>query len=122
MKYYRFLLTGLILISGLFSNSKEYVLTQTKIDNPISYVQYNPDDYPDRTRQGGDTYDDATEIESLPFSITGTTDGYTDDYDETCPYAGSTAPDVVYSFSPEYDIIFDDEVINVIRHVQYGES
>ena len=73
MKYYRFLLTGLILISGLFSNSKEYVLTQTKIDNPISYVQYNPDDYPDRTRQGGDTYDDATEIESLPFSITGTT-------------------------------------------------
>ena len=28
--------------------------------------------------------------------LTGTTVGFMNDYDETCPYAGSTAPDVVY--------------------------
>ena len=39
-------------------------------------------------------------IPSLPYSDTGTTAGYTDDYDEVCPYSGSTAPDVVYSYTP----------------------
>jgi hypothetical protein len=51
-------------------------------------------------RQGGDTVADATPITSLPFSDTGTTSGYMNDYDEVCPYSGSTSPDVVYSFTP----------------------
>jgi len=53
------------------------------------------------SRQGGDTIDDATVITELPFSGEGTTAGYTDDYDEVCPYTGATAPDVVYSITPE---------------------
>jgi hypothetical protein len=36
----------------------------------------------------------------MPYSNTGTTAGYTNDYDEVCPYTGSTAPDVVYSYAP----------------------
>ena len=31
--------------------------------------------------------------------LTGTTVGFTNDYDETCPYSGSTAPDVVYKMT-----------------------
>jgi hypothetical protein len=58
-------------------------------DNPI-----NPD------RQGGDTIFDATVIPGLPYSDSGTTAGYVNDYDEICPYSGSTAPDVVYEFTP----------------------
>ena len=55
-------------------------------------------------RQGGDTIADATPIASLPFSDVGTTSGYTNDYDEVCPYTGSTAPDVVYIFTATEDI------------------
>jgi hypothetical protein len=58
-------------------------------DNPI-----NPD------RQGGDTFATATVIGSLPYSDTGTTAGYANNYDEICPYSGSTSPDVVYVYTP----------------------
>ncbi len=37
-------------------------------------------------------------IPSLPFSDSGTTEGYTDDYDAVCPYTGSTSPDVVHKY------------------------
>ena len=49
-------------------------------------------------RQGGDTVVDATIIPAVPYSISGATCGYNDDYDEVCPYTGSTSPDVVYVF------------------------
>ena len=52
--------------------------------------------------QGGDTIAAALEI-SLPFSGSGTTVGYANDYDEACPW-GSWAPDVVYSYLPSEDI------------------
>jgi len=56
-------------------------------------------------RQGGDTIADATVVVSLPYNDTGTTDGYTDDYDHACPYEGSTSPDVVYAFTPTVDLV-----------------
>jgi hypothetical protein len=49
---------------------------------------------------GGDTCATATVIPSLPFSDTGNTCGFSDDYDEVCPFTGSTSPDVVYFFTP----------------------
>ena len=58
-------------------------------------------------RQGGDTIADATPIASVPFSDSGTTAGYANDYDEVCPYPGSTAPDVVYSFTPDEQILVE---------------
>jgi hypothetical protein len=33
-------------------------------------------------------------------TYTGTTVGFHDDYDEVCPYSGSTSPDVVYAYTP----------------------
>jgi len=55
-------------------------------------------------RQGGDTCFDAVDISGpLPISIAGTTVGYNNDYDEACPFEGSTAPDVVYAYTPMVD-------------------
>jgi hypothetical protein len=51
-------------------------------------------------RQGGEDIASATIIDGLPYSDFGTTAGHVDDYDEVCPYTGSTSPDVVYSYTP----------------------
>lgn len=49
--------------------------------------------------QGGDTITTAVPI-AVDTLTTGTTIGYTNDYDEVCPFSGSTSPDVVYSYAP----------------------
>ncbi|MBM4116127.1 hypothetical protein FJ251_00015 [bacterium] len=51
-------------------------------------------------RQGGDTVASATPITVLPFSGSGSTIGYGNDYDAVCPYNLPGAPDVVYSLVP----------------------
>jgi hypothetical protein len=61
---------------------------------------------PATLRQGGDTIADAIVI-TLPFSGEGATVGYVDDYDEVCPYTGSTAPDVVYTFTAPATMVLD---------------
>jgi uncharacterized repeat protein (TIGR01451 family) len=77
--------------------------TATKV--PSSVVPPPPD--PMVILQGGDTCANATVINSLPYTDDGTTVGYTNDYDEVCPYTGSTSPDVVYSFTPATDMAID---------------
>ncbi len=47
----------------------------------------------------GDTAADPFIVSALPFADAGTTVGFSNDYDETCPYAGSAAPDVVYAYA-----------------------
>ncbi len=64
------------------------------------------------SREGGDTVDDATVIDALPYNDTGSTSEANDDYDEVCPYEGSTSPDVVYSFTPAEDITIDITLCN----------
>jgi len=81
-------------------------LSPTAVEKPASITPPLPPD-PAVLRQGGDTIADAYVISALPFSDTGTTAGYTDDYDEACPYPGSTSPDVVYAFTPDMDIAID---------------
>ncbi len=48
----------------------------------------------------GETCADAIVIGSLPYSANGTTLGHNDDIDAPCEWGGSTAPDVVYSYTP----------------------
>lgn len=55
-----------------------------------------------KIRQGGDNVETAFLIEALPFYDYGTTVGYHDDIDFSCPYT-SAAPDVIYSFTPGHD-------------------
>jgi hypothetical protein len=72
-------------------------------------IEYNPLDYPDRTRQGGDTVDDAVVVTGIPYSNFGNTQGYTDDYEEQCDANDgvSTSPDVVYAYTPAEDEVFN---------------
>lgn len=75
-------------------------------DKQISATAPNVPD-PNVILQGGDTVNDATVIDALPYTTSGTTTGYTNDYDEICPYDSSTSPDVVYSYTPITDIAVD---------------
>ncbi|MFC1572851.1 hypothetical protein ACFL6M_04550 [Candidatus Eisenbacteria bacterium] len=53
----------------------------------------------------GDTIEEAWVVAGLPFTGTGNTCLFNDDYDEVCPYSGSVSPDVVYAFAPTYDML-----------------
>jgi hypothetical protein len=70
-----------------------------------------PPPVPELIRQGGDTFADALLITSEFFTADGTTAGFTDDYDEVCPYANSTSPDVVYRFTPAYEMVVDIDLL-----------
>ena len=74
-------------------------------DRPVKDNNVQPYDPANAYKQGGDTIFDATVIGGLPYYDTGTTAGYAHDYDEICPYSGSTAPDVVYTFTPTEDVV-----------------
>jgi hypothetical protein len=56
-------------------------------------------------RDIGDNMATPFEILSLPFSDSGTTCPYLNDYDEACPYPESVAPDVVYAYLAEGDVV-----------------
>lgn len=47
----------------------------------------------------GDNIENPFIVTGVPFTDNGTTEGFTDDYDEECPYTGSESNDVVYLFS-----------------------
>ncbi|MBD3222544.1 hypothetical protein GF314_15020, partial [bacterium] len=66
-----------------------------------------PPPEPEVIRQGGDTFDDAPLIDGAVAGLAGTTVGYTDDYDEVCPYTGSTSPDVVYRYQTSHETDVD---------------
>jgi hypothetical protein len=66
---------------------------------PVKTPAVYPQDVPGPQRQGGDTIATAMVIPAIPFDDIGTTVGYHDDYDETCPVDGNVAPDVVYRYT-----------------------
>jgi hypothetical protein len=53
-----------------------------------------------RSAVAGDVIGSALPIENLPFTDIRSSCVFVNDYDEACPYPGSTSPDVVYSYSP----------------------
>ena len=55
-------------------------------------------------RQGGDVIESAMPIAELPFTDSGTTIGYSDDYDATCP-TDDIGPDVCYRYVPPHDMV-----------------
>ncbi|MEZ4386875.1 MAG: hypothetical protein R3D98_04740 [Candidatus Krumholzibacteriia bacterium] len=89
----------ILLMLALAGACAAFDLGNQRPDKP--QVAY-PQNVPDADRQGGDTILDAVPI-GIPGASTGTTAGYTDDYDEVCPY-DSMSPDVVYSISPAADV------------------
>ncbi len=60
--------------------------------------------------QGGEDISTAVAIPSMPTTLTGTTDGYADDYQENCDGEGLVNfPDVVYSYTP-----VEDEFVDIV--------
>ncbi|MBZ0268759.1 hypothetical protein K8I85_11425 [bacterium] len=49
---------------------------------------------------GGDNIGSAAPIPVLPYTDGGNTCSFLNDYDEVCPFSGSSSPDVVYSYTP----------------------
>ncbi|MCF8234892.1 MAG: carboxypeptidase regulatory-like domain-containing protein [Bacteroidales bacterium] len=86
----------------LSKEEREDIMMQLKMKKTGG--EYDKTLYP-TPRQGGDDISTATLISSLPYTDFGTTSGYTNDYDEVCPYSGGTAPDVVYEYNPTDDMI-----------------
>jgi len=79
---------------------KDVTTTHKKVYNPAQ---------PDTSaflKVGADTCPGLT-IGSMPYSDTGSTTGAANNYDEVCPYTGSTAPDVVYRYDPTSTVICD---------------
>ena len=92
--------TDLAISSSGFEVSLSW--TRPELDNTEALFLGNPS----RNRQGGDNIENATVITELD-QLSGTTIGFEDNYDEVCPYVGSGATDVVYSFTPATDIAVD---------------
>lgn len=90
----------LVLTLALVGSAVAFDLGNQRPAKPADHSVYNA---PAGEKQGGDTLMDATPI-TLPYAGTGTTAGYFNDYDEVCPYTGSTAPDVVYTFTATMDM------------------
>ena len=80
-------------------------------DKPAKPVVDYPQNVPSGQRQGGDTILDAVMVTLPVEGGTGTTIGYVNDYDEVCPYSGSTSPDVVYSFVADVDQPIDVDLL-----------
>jgi len=76
------------------SNNVSSLLSETAMSEKPPYK--GPQNTTKLSKQGGDTFDDAIQITVIPDTLIGTTEGFNDDYDEVCPFSGSTSPDVVY--------------------------
>lgn len=96
MRHWRVILLMLILavpaMASITGNT-----SQTVKDPGAPYVNPSP-----LVRVTGDTISDPFLLTGLG-TVTGTTAGFTNDYDEMCPY-GSNAPDVVYAWTVTADI------------------
>jgi hypothetical protein len=80
-------------------------------DRPAKPEVNYPQNVPSDLRQGGDTIFDAVAVSLPVVDGTGTTVGYNNDYDEVCPYSNGTAPDVVYTFTPDADQVIDIDLL-----------
>ncbi|MCK4548455.1 MAG: hypothetical protein KAW17_13555 [Candidatus Eisenbacteria sp.] len=91
-------------------------LTSNKVDSSAlralkDAMEHGYPDYAGR-RVGGEDMANATAIPGLPFTDSGNTCQFLDNYDEACPYTDSTSPDVVYFMKPPSDIEVDISLCN----------
>ncbi|MFH1681529.1 MAG: hypothetical protein ABIH26_12925 [Candidatus Eisenbacteria bacterium] len=93
-----------IVLAILFAASFAYADNTFTPQNVWDGVKESyPGSEPFNLRQGGEDISTATVIPGIPFTDTGTTVGYLNNYDEICPYGPHTTPDVVYAYAPTVD-------------------
>ncbi len=86
-------------------------LTIPAPDGGTAPVNRSKPDMAASVMQGGDTYATATVLPGAGY-YTGTTVGYTYDYDESLCRGGTGCPDVVYSYTPPVDAFLDVSLCN----------
>jgi hypothetical protein len=105
------MVAALFLVSQTVAQNQAYLgarnpaTSQMLAEKPI--IDYTGKYLPPSGREGGETIATAIPVASLPFNDTGNTCDNVNNYDEVCPYSGSTAPDVVYSYSPTENLSVD---------------
>ena len=96
-----------LMIASTFTMAQNNALSNATskpfVEKEMCDKVYDPADFP-APRKGGNTIGEALVIPSLPYLTSGTTSGYTNNYDEACPWS-STSPDVVYAFTPTEDLM-----------------
>ena len=100
-------LLAFALMLTLVGSAMAFDLGSNQPEKPVVNV---PENVPG-TRQGGDTILDAVLIAVPLADQAGTTVGYIHDYDEECPYTGSTSPDVVYTFTAAADMALNIDLL-----------
>ncbi len=60
----------------------------------------------------GESCDNPFVVDTLPYDTYGNTCSYCDNYDEVCPYSGSTSPAVAYMFTPASDVTVQISLCN----------
>ncbi len=98
----------LLVVAVLIAASAAALATPPELGNtaPAKVAQSWPVNVP-AGRLVGDTIESPFVVPELPYATSGTTAGFANDYDEVCPYSGSTAPDVVYQFVPTGSYVVD---------------
>jgi hypothetical protein len=89
---------SLLLCASLAFASNYGVVGDREVKQSYPMGEQNP-----MPQVGGEDIATATPIPALPYTDGGNTCGYLDNYDEVCPFTGSTSPDVVYSYTPAVD-------------------
>jgi hypothetical protein len=90
------LVWALLLVAALTAQASH------SFDNSAPYKAPSGVTPPDGQLNLGDTIALCIGIGALPFSTTGSTALMMDDYDEACPYIGSTSPDYVYCWEADF--------------------
>jgi hypothetical protein len=100
------LLAILAMVGFVAANAATTTNYFVKGNDHVSGTPYNGN------RVGGENIATAVVIGALPFSDTGNTCGFLNDYDEVCPYSGSMSGDCVYAYSPAADGTIDIDLCN----------
>jgi len=103
-------LLAFVLMIALVGSVAAADLSNVQMDTKNNdHVFMNPGTPDGRT--GGETIEDAVDIGAIPYYDTGNTSDNMDDYDEVCPYTGSTSPDVVYAYTPGADVTISVDLL-----------
>jgi hypothetical protein len=85
------------LVLGLAASASALTPSTNNVFQPVQ-KPWNEISRQDGVRVQGDTVGDPFIVDALPFTATGNTCSFINDYDYACPYSGSTSADVVYKW------------------------
>jgi hypothetical protein len=96
---------------GLAASASALAPSTSNVFQPLQ-KPWNEISRQDGVRITGDTVADPFIVNSMPFTATGNTCSFVNDYDYACPYTGSTSADVVYKYVPAWNTSIQVDLCN----------